>query len=141
MSNTQEVVKDFSDYYNDSISLSLEKIHQMRYVLGTSPKYIMNINMEIGEIFIRIRAKLNKLNHQKLIDKIDGLTKKLSGLQPMRIVQDYDRLANTTSKRLVKHKDYKEYKEIVGEKEICIWECLELLGMTSKDKDKSKLVG
>lgn len=141
MPNTKEVIKDFSEYFNNSISLSLETIRQLKYEVIKHPARVANINMEIEQIFVMIRAKLKKLKLDTQIKKIEAITAALSKIDPMRLNKVYDRIASKVFFKLKKTKDYPRYKELVVKKEICIWECLEALGMTSKEKDKRGLVG
>ena len=141
MPNNKEVIKDFSEYFTNSISLSLETIKNMKYQLSSRSSVIININLEITEIYIKIRRKLEKYNLVEKIKKMKDINLELQKQKPFFVETVNDRLARETKRRLRKTKDYQKYRELVEEKEYLIWECLEDLGLTTKDKENKKLLG
>jgi len=136
-----EVVRDFSDYYNNSISISLEKIHQLKYLAYNNPKLILDINIELDEVYIKIRGKLKRLHFDNYVSRMDNINRTLSSLDPLKKEEGYDRIADHPIITLSKTKHYKVYRAWLKNKEILLWEIMETLGMTGKVKDKSKIIG
>ena len=137
----KEVIKDFSEYFTNSISLSLETIKNMKYTLSSRSSVIININLEINEIYIKIRRKLEKYNLFKKIEKMKNINLEIQKQKPFIVEIINDRLSREQKRKLKKTKDYQRYRELVEEKEYLIWECLEDLGLTTKDKENKKLLG
>jgi hypothetical protein len=137
----KEVIKDFSEYFTNSISLSLETIKNMKYQLSSRSSVIININLEINEIYIKIRRKLEKYNLDDKIEKMKNINLEIQKQKPFIVEIINDRLSREQKRKLKKTKDYQRYRELVEEKEYLIWECLEDLALTTKDKENKKLLG
>lgn len=140
MAPVEEVIKDIGSYYNDRISQSLENIYNYRNEMVQDPRKMIFINLEINEIFKKIRAKLIKQKKINLIKKELEFKKKLSILSPIVTVKQYDDESGKYFTRLKKTEDFNKYYGILEAREINLWAALENLGMTSKERSKVSLI-
>lgn len=129
-------VKDFSNYYHDSIALSLEKIHNWNYKISMSPQYLLYINAEINQIYKKIHRRLSKEESEMQMKYIT----KLDSLSPVLIDKRYNHEDEEVQAFISRGKDYKLFKQLLFRREVHLWDCLDRLEMTSKKIDKSGLI-
>jgi hypothetical protein len=127
--------KDFSDYYHDSIALSLEKIDNYADALSSRPYLILNMKYELDKVFRRIHNRLNTDNAARQKEYI----RKLNKLKPITTARIKDEETGMYKTVIRKTSVYNEYKEIVMDRLLHTWDCLDELGMTSKKKPESVL--
>lgn len=126
--------KDFSDYYHGSIAASLEKIHLWNYEILGKPEILVDINMELIQIFKKIHRRLSPDERKFQED----LSKKLSSMRPYKVKEMHDRVSDRTTRTLIRSAQYEDYRDEVYNREVHIWDCLDRLGMTSKQAEKKK---
>ncbi len=123
--------KDFSDYYHESIALSLEKVDNFLDQLYYQPALIINMNNEIEKIFRRIHNRISPDGKKKQ----NEFTKQLDMLKPALPVKIRDRESSGYKVVVRITADYKQFRKLVKERLVHIWDCLDELGMTSKKKE------
>lgn len=132
-----KVVKDLSTYYTETISNYLDFIDQLEYSILAEPDKILHINLALHKIFKKIFAKLkkNKLNsHIKYQLKLHRILNKLI---PVKKERRRDKSSGKIYVATIKTQEYSTYKMNIEKREIHIYDCLEAIGMISKEVRKT----
>lgn len=131
-----KVIKDISEYFNARLAHYLERIDELNDLQVMDKTAILYINNELHKIFKHISAKLDKLEFETQIK----YRKAISMLTPIvnRRTQNHNSEEIEQNYSLTKH--YRRYVELVERREIHIYKCLERIGLTSREKIKSKLL-
>lgn len=127
----QQSVKDFSDYYHESIAVSLEKIDLWSDYLYSRPALVININYEMEKIFRRIHNRLD----DKAKKKQKLFMKHLDILKPAIPNKVKDPQGDGYRNVISKTTDYKKFRSLMKARLLHLWDCLDELGMTSKKKE------
>lgn len=131
-----KVIKDLAEYFNARLAHYLERIDELNDLMVTDKVAIQYINNELHKLFKHISAKLTEGEFKTQIK----YRKAISMLIPIviRRTQNHNSEEIEQTYSLTKH--YKRYVEIVEMREIHIYKCLERIGLTSREKVKSKLL-
>lgn len=138
MAETAEKIStsDFSEYYHYKIALCLENVYNLKYDIDEFPIKIFDLNRELHQIYIMIWARLSSIEKNVQND----FNKRLKIMKPIQYIKRQGP-EGTVINVPGKTQDYSKFIDLCEEREIHIWGCLERLQLTSKMREKSKIVG
>jgi RNA binding exosome subunit len=125
------IYNDLSEYIAAAIANSLDKVHEAWYKVIENPMEIFTIQIELHSIWKKIHSSLKNDNRHKEIDEQKNLHSRISKLTP--IVRD-KRLDNggQVRKVFVRSNEFAECRDLLEEREMHIYECLEIVGLMPK---------
>ncbi len=129
-SNSQETIKDMSEYFTTKLSQLLEEIDLYKRELGEDVTKIKKLDYVIHALFLKISPKL-KPSEKKLQWKFH---KVLHSVAPIERERRQDPQTGNVQENMYPTKHYQRCIKLLERRELHLNDCMERLGLTIKQK-------
>lgn len=127
---------NIGEFFALKITVGLRLIYILNTELKNDNLLSTDINFELDEVYKMIHYKLLKHDLKDLSKKYEELTDELKKLKPFTNI--YVRTQEGRRRANIATNDFKRYMDIIKEKEMIIYQCLDELGYLGSIEIKSR---